>query len=84
MNNFTIWMRRKQFIPDICKDMEKHCDPEISPGFTIEPVNQKDKNDCRASEIESIDSSFCDEITMIIAIYSCKWEMPSNPIDRKH
>jgi len=77
-------MRRKQFVPDICKDMEKHRDPEISPGFIIEPVNQKNKNDCRASEIESIDSSFCDEIAMIIAIYSCKWEMPSNPIDRKN
>ena len=77
-------MRRKQFIPDICKDMEKHRDPEISPGFIIESVNQKDKNDCRASEIESIDSSFCNEIAMIIALYSCKWEMPSNPIDRKN
>ena len=77
-------MCRKQFISHICKHMEKHRDPEISPGFIIEPVNQKDKNDCGASEIESIDSSFCDEITMIIAIYSCKWEMPSNPIDRKN
>lgn len=77
-------MRRKQFIPDICKDMEKHHDPEISPGFIIEPVNQKDKNDCRASEIESVDSSFCHEIAMIIALYSCKWEMPSNPIDCKN
>ena len=76
-------MGRKQFISHICKDMEKYRDPEISPGFIIEPVNQKDKNDCRASEIESIDSSFCDEITMIIALYSCKWEMPSNPIDCK-
>ena len=65
-------MGRKQFISHICKDMEKHRDPEISPGFIIEPVNQKDKNDCRASEIESIDSSFCDEITMIMAIYSGK------------
>lgn len=77
-------MRRKQFIPDIRKDMKKHCDPEISPGFIIEPINQKDKNDCRASEIESIDSSFCDEIAMIIAPYSCKWEMPSNPINCKN
>ena len=84
MNNFTIWMSRKELIPDICKDMKKHCDPEISPGFIIGPVDQKDKNDCRASEIESIDSSFCDEIAMIIALYSCKWEMPSNPIDCKN
>ena len=77
-------MGRKELIPYICKDMEKHRDPEISPGFIIEPVNQKDKNDCRASEIKSIDSSFCDEVAMIIALYSCKWEMPSNPIDCKN
>ena len=77
-------MGRKEFISHVRKDMKKYCDPEISPGFIIEPVNQKDKNDFRASEIESIDSSFCDEIAMIIALYSCKWEMPSNPIDRKN
>jgi len=77
-------MGRKELISHIRKDMKKHCDPEISSGFIIEPVNQKDKNDCRASEIESIDSSFCDKIAMVIALYTCKWEMPSNPINCKN
>ena len=63
--------------------MKDNSNEDISVGFIIKPIHQKDKREDTNDEVQTIKPAFAHYISMVITLNTCKREMPNSPISCK-
>ena len=76
-------MGRKYLIEISSCNMKGNGNEDISVGFIIEPVHQKDKREDTNDEVQTIKPALAHYVCVIITLNSCKGEMPYSPISSK-
>ena len=65
--------------------MKDNGNEDISVGFIIKPIHQKDKREDTNDEVQTIKPALTHYVCVIITLNSCKGEMPDSPIScKKH
>jgi len=60
--------------------MKDNSNKDISVGFIIKPIHQKDKRKDTNDEVQTIKPSLAHYVCVIITLNTCKREMPYSPI----
>ena len=85
MYALAVGMGRKYLIEISCCNMKDNSDEDISVGFIIEPVHQKDKREDTNDEVQTIKPPLTHYISVILTFNTCKGEMPDSPVScKKH
>ena len=63
--------------------MKDNSNEDISVGFIIKPIHQKDKRKNTNNEVQTIKPSLAHYVCVIITLNSCKGGMPDSPISCK-
>ena len=83
MYTLAIRVSCKYFIEITCRNVKDNSNEDISVGFIIKPIHQKDKREDTNDEVQTIKPSLTHYVCVIITLNTCKREMPYSPISCK-
>ena len=83
MYTLAIRVSCKYFIEITCRNVKDNSNKDISVGFRIKPIHQKDKREDTNDEVQTIKPSLTHYVCVIITLNTCKGEMPDCPISCK-
>ena len=83
MYTLAIRVSCKYFIEITCRNVKDNSNKDISVGFIIKPIHQKDKREDTNDEVQTIKPTLAHYVCVIITLNTCKGEMPNSPISCK-
>ncbi len=64
--------------------MKNDSNHDISIGFVIQPVHDKNEREQANEKIQRINDACFEQIAVIIILDERQWEVPNAPVQRKH
>ena len=62
-------MGGKDFIEDVGGQVKRYSDEDISAGFVIEPVHQKNKREKAEQKIDAVQRALHHQVAMVVTLY---------------